>query len=77
MTDVAGELSAILVDSFDVVCGDIIAHRTLEELGVDSVAAVELADIIREKFDVALDDEELTTGTTMEQLISTIADGTS
>lgn len=69
---VTPELARILAASFDVPETDIKPDSTFEELGVDSVAAVELADIIKEKFGVTLTDEELTVNTTYDTLVGTI-----
>lgn len=65
-------LTEILTGSFDVPAEDIAPDKTLDELGVDSVARVELADIAHEEFGVAIPDDELTGDTTVEQCLKTI-----
>ncbi|WP_031466456.1 acyl carrier protein [Sciscionella sediminilitoris] len=70
MPDVAGELTTILREEFDVE--EIELGRTLDDMGVDSVGTIELIDIIKGKFGIAMDDEELTTKNTVSQVISAV-----
>lgn len=65
-------LTEILTGSFDVPAEDIAPDKTLDELGVDSVARVELADIAHEQFGVLIPDDELTGDTTVEQCLKAI-----
>jgi acyl carrier protein len=46
---------------------------TLDDLGVDSVATIELIDILQEKFGITIADEELTNKNTVEQVVGTVA----
>jgi acyl carrier protein len=71
MPDVAEYLDALLRDNFDV-SEQVEPHATLEELGVDSVAAIELIDILQEKFSIRIGDEELTTAHTVEHVVNTV-----
>lgn len=72
MSDVSSDLATILCESFDVRAEDIAPDLTLDDLGVDSVAAIELVDILKEKFGIVIDDEELTNKNTFEQVIGTV-----
>lgn len=73
MSDVSCYLAAVLSDNFDVVANDIEPDRTLDDLGVDSVATIELVDILQEKFGITIADEELTNKNTVEQVVGTVA----
>jgi acyl carrier protein len=72
MSDVSGYLAAILTQNFDVVANEIGSGTTLDDLGVDSVATIELIDILQEKYGITIDDEELTNKSTVEQVVSTV-----
>lgn len=72
MSDISGYLATILTENFDVVANDIGSAMTLDDLGVDSVATIELIDILQEKFGITIDDEELTNKSTVEQVVSTV-----
>jgi acyl carrier protein len=72
MSDVSGYLAAILTENFDVVANDIGSDMTLDDLGVDSVATIELIDILQEKFGITITDEELTNKSTVEQVVGTL-----
>jgi acyl carrier protein len=73
MSDVSRHLVTILTENFDVVANDIGADMTLDDLGVDSVATIELIDILQEKFGITIADEELTNKNTVEQVAVTVA----
>lgn len=73
MSDVPSELATILTESFDVLAEDIAPDRTLDDLGVDSVATIELVDILQEKFGIKIAEDELTNKNTVEQVSSTVA----
>jgi acyl carrier protein len=73
MSDVSHRLAAILTDNFDVVANEIGSDMTLDELGVDSVATIELVDILQEKFGITIAEEEVTNKNTVEQVVSTVA----
>lgn len=73
MPDVLSELVTILTESFDVLAEDIEPDRTLDDLGVDSVATIELVDILQEKFGIKIAEDELTNKNTVEQVSSTLA----
>ncbi|PRX51465.1 acyl carrier protein [Prauserella shujinwangii] len=72
VSDVSGELTEILTTNFDVDSADIDPERTLDELGVDSVATIELVDILKERFGIAVDEDELTNKSTVGQVISAV-----
>ena len=72
MPDVSSYLAVLLSQNFDVVAGNIAPEATLDDLGVDSVAAIELIDILQEEFHIKIGDEELTNKDTIEQVISTV-----
>ncbi|MFR9727854.1 acyl carrier protein [Saccharopolyspora sp. MS10] len=72
--DITEKLKAILNNHFDIPAGEIDATQNLDDAGLDSVAAVELADIIREELGVTLgEDELLVEETTLEQLQQLVA----
>jgi len=73
MFDVSRYLATVLSENFDVVAKDIAPDMTLDDLGVDSVATIELIDILQEKFGITIADEELTNKNTVEQVVGTVA----
>jgi acyl carrier protein len=73
MFDVSCYLATVLSENFDVVAKDIGPDMTLDDLGVDSVATIELIDILQEKFGITIADEELTNKNTVEQVVGTVA----
>ena len=72
MSKVSVELSDILVSSFDIPTGEIEPGKVLDDLGVDSVAVVELTDLLQEKFNIMIGEDELTNKNTVAQVISTV-----
>ncbi|MFC4564523.1 acyl carrier protein [Nocardiopsis mangrovi] len=74
MPDVSAEISTILADDFDVPAGEITPENTLQELGVDSVAAVELADVLQERLGITIGDEDLSTRSTIAQVIDVVTE---
>ena len=72
MSEVSRYLAVVLSKNFDVVAEDIAPESTLDDLGVDSVATIELVDILQEDFRIKIADEELTNKNTVEQVISTV-----
>jgi acyl carrier protein len=73
MSDVSCYIDTVLSENFDVVANDIAPDMTLDDLGVDSVATIELIDILQEKFGITIADEELTNKNTVEQVVGTVA----
>lgn len=73
MSDVPEELAHILTENFEVVADDLELDSTLDDLGVDSVATIELIDILQEKYGIKISEEELSNKNTIGQLISTVA----
>ncbi|MFE9426825.1 acyl carrier protein [Kitasatospora sp. NPDC006697] len=61
-------LAEILIGAFQVPEPDLRAEASLDELGLDSLALVELADILAERLALALPEEELTPELTLGQL---------
>lgn len=74
MPDISLYLSTVLRQSFDVSADHIPAEATLDDLGVDSVATIELVDILKEEFGVSIEDDELTNQNTVAQVISTVSE---
>lgn len=72
MSDVVRYLTVLLSQNFDVVAEDIAPESTLDDLGVDSVATIELIDILQEEFRIKIADDELTNKNTVEQVIGTV-----
>ena len=72
MSDVSRYLADLLSENFDVVPEEFAKESTLDTLGVDSVATIELVDILQEKFGIRITDEELTNKNTVEQVIDTV-----
>ncbi|MGC7101386.1 acyl carrier protein [Amycolatopsis lurida] len=72
MSGVPVALSDILTSSFDVPADEIEPGKILDDLGVDSVAVVELADLLQEKFGIRIGEDELTNKNTIEQVVSTV-----
>lgn len=75
MTDLTSEITNILSDSFDVDMSAIAGESALADLGVDSVATVELAEIIKEKLGVTIGEDELTTNNTIDELLAVVNGG--
>ena len=55
--DVRSELTDILVQVVGCAPDDVVDHATLKDLGVDSLAVVEMADELGRRFDLYLSDE--------------------
>ncbi|MFF5992671.1 acyl carrier protein [Prauserella flavalba] len=72
MSNVSRYLSAVLCNNFDVLADDIAPETTLDDLGVDSVATIELVDILQQAFGIKIADEELTNKNTVNQVVETI-----
>jgi acyl carrier protein len=69
---VSGELVNILTENFEVVAADISPDRTLDDLDVDSVSFVELVDILQEKYEIKIGDDELTNKNTVQEVIGVV-----
>ncbi|MFC3995064.1 acyl carrier protein [Nocardiopsis sediminis] len=74
MPDVFAEISRALTEEFDVPADEIGPENTLQDLGVDSVAAVELADILQERLGITIGDDDLTTQNTVAEVIGVVAE---
>ncbi|WP_393915986.1 acyl carrier protein [Halostreptopolyspora alba] len=72
MVDVSAQVSSALSEELDVPSGEIAPEKTLEELGVDSVAAVELGDVLQQRLGIRIGEDELNTQNTVAQVISVI-----
>ncbi|MDS1270130.1 acyl carrier protein [Lipingzhangella sp. LS1_29] len=66
------ELFRILHESFDVPSDEIRSEKTLDELGIDSVAALELSEILHERLGVSVSEDEVSTQNTVEQLATIV-----
>lgn len=53
------KIKAIICSQFDIDEDDITADSTLDELGIDSIDAVDLAMNIEDEFEVEIPDDEL------------------
>lgn len=73
MSEMLVEITRVLSSDFDVPAGEIGPDSSLGDLGIDSVAAVELADVLRERYGIAIGDEELTADNTVAQVIELVA----
>lgn len=65
-------LVTVLQGKFEVAPEDIRSEATLEDLGLDSLAAVELYVTLQEQWQVPLDDSEANTGLTVQQVGDTV-----
>lgn len=65
-------LVAVLHGKFEVAPEHIRPEATLEDLGLDSLAAVELYVTLQEQWQVPLDDSEANTGLTVQQVRETV-----
>ena len=72
MHDIAQYLDTVLRRNFDVAGDAIDPGATLDDLGVDSVAAIELIDILQEEFGISIGDEEVTIGSTVGHVVDTV-----
>lgn len=70
MTDVYDTLARVLTAEFEVKPDAVHEDATLDDLGLDSLAQVDLADRIAELFDVQVPDEELAATTTLARLVT-------
>ncbi|MEU6647170.1 acyl carrier protein [Saccharomonospora sp. NPDC046836] len=75
MNKISDELFKILQDDFDVPREQIEAEKTLDDIGVDSVATIELIDIVQERFGIVVADDEITNKATVAWLVNTIQGG--
>lgn len=69
---VIDELVNILAEDFDVPSGEISPDRALADLDMDSVSFVELVDILQEKFDIKIGDDELTNKNTVQEVVGVV-----
>ncbi|WP_052032632.1 acyl carrier protein [Streptomyces viridochromogenes] len=65
-------LVTVLQGKFEVAPEDIRPEATLEDLGLDSLAAVELYVTLQEQWQVPLDDSEANIGLTVQQVRDTV-----
>ena len=65
-------LNELLVNKYEVSQDDLQAERTLDDLGLDSLAIMELVDDIKADFGVALDEEDLKKTMTVTEVMSVI-----
>ncbi|MFE9017984.1 acyl carrier protein [Streptomyces sp. NPDC007808] len=65
-------LVTVLHDKFEVPPEHIRPEATLEDLGLDSLAAVELYVTLQEQWQIPLDDSEAGTGLTAHQITDTV-----
>jgi acyl carrier protein len=65
-------LNELLVNKYEVSQDDLQAEKTLDDLGLDSLAIMELVDDIKADFGVALDEEELKKTMTVTEVMSVI-----
>lgn len=72
MSDVFSDLATILTENFEVDGKDIESQVTLDDLGVDSVAAIELVDMLQQKYGIKVSDDEVTKRNTVEQVVGTV-----
>ncbi|MFI1184279.1 acyl carrier protein [Streptomyces sp. NPDC020799] len=65
MDDIAEALA-----QFGVEAGEVDPAATLGELGLDSLAQVEFADVLQERFQVAVSDDDMSGETTLGDLLT-------
>ncbi|MBB5999977.1 acyl carrier protein [Streptomonospora salina] len=73
MLDISAEVSGVLSEEFDIPVDEVESGSTLEDIGVDSVAAVELGDILQHKFGIRIGEDELTAQSTVEQVVAVVS----
>ncbi|MFF7635209.1 acyl carrier protein [Kitasatospora sp. NPDC008050] len=70
------DLAEILVTAFQVPTEEIRPTATLEELGLDSLAVIELADILAERLAVQVAEGELAAGSSLAAVSELLGDRT-
>ncbi|HET9169915.1 MAG TPA: phosphopantetheine-binding protein [Actinospica sp.] len=74
-TSVRDHFEHTLVDTFEVQPAALQPGRTLDELGLDSLAIVELIDIMAADLDLTLEDDAIRPGMTVDEVVNALADG--
>jgi acyl carrier protein len=69
---VTEEIAALLVRNFGVEPGDVRPEASLRELGMDSLALEELRVLLEERLGIDLEDVQLTSRETMDQLAAVV-----
>lgn len=68
MSDALDILTTMLTETFDVDRNHITPAVTLDDLGVDSVATVELVDIAQETYRITIGEDEIASQSTVQQV---------
>jgi acyl carrier protein len=69
---VTEEIAALLVRNFGVEPGDVRPEASLRELGMDSLALEELRVLLEERLGIDLEDVQLTSRETVDQLAAVV-----
>jgi acyl carrier protein len=67
MTTVSSRISSVLT-KFGISVDEAPADKTLDELGLDSLARLELVELLQEEFQVQISDEEASKATTVADI---------
>jgi acyl carrier protein len=69
---VTEEIAALLIRNFGVEPGDVRPEASLRELGMDSLALEELRVLLEERLGIDLEDVQLTSRETVDQLATVV-----
>jgi acyl carrier protein len=70
--DVRAELTDILVQTVGAAPGDVLDYASLKDLGVDSLAIVEVGDELGRRFDIYLSDETVNGMSTVAEAVAAV-----
>jgi acyl carrier protein len=72
MSTLENEVRELLVTKFEVEEADVAFDASLDDVGLDSLAQVEFGDLLGEKYDVKITDDEMMSLLTLGEVIETL-----
>lgn len=72
MNTLEDEIRELLVTKFEVEDADVAFDASLDDVGLDSLAQVEFGDLLGEKYDVKITDDEMMSLLTLGEVIETL-----
>ncbi|CAM04725.1 acyl carrier protein [Saccharopolyspora erythraea NRRL 2338] len=72
MDDLFSRVSELLASRFEVEQADLRSDASFDDMGLDSLAQVELGEILAQEFGVDIDDEEMENMSTLTELVGAL-----
>jgi acyl carrier protein len=72
MNTLENEVRELLVTKFEVEEADVAFDASLDDVGLDSLAQVEFGDLLGEKYDVKITDDEMMSLLTLGEVVETL-----